>query len=101
MAAKLRKTQDEEHVLDRRRGIKLRVEAWVDSSGRVARFNLAYINPVAFAGDNGRVLGYDNAHGEVHRHYLGAISALGEMTYEQSSDAFTREFQRLWKDWSS
>lgn len=29
----------------------------------VTRYNLAYINQAMFQGDNGRVLGFDNAHG--------------------------------------
>lgn len=37
------------------------------SSGRLYRYALAYINPGIFAGDNGRVLGYDNKHGSPHR----------------------------------
>jgi hypothetical protein len=39
----------------------------------VTRYNLAYVNPLIFSGDNGRVLGYDNAHGEHHRHYMGEV----------------------------
>ncbi len=35
-------------------------------SKRVIQYALAYINPQIFSGDNGRVLGYDNAHGFSH-----------------------------------
>ena len=44
-------------------------------SGRLERYSLAYINPAIFAGDNGRVLGYDNAHGYPHRHFMGTDHA--------------------------
>ena len=40
-------------------------------SKRVVSYALAYINPIIFSGDNGRVLGYDNSHDYSHRHYLG------------------------------
>ena len=44
----------------------------------VTRYNLAYINPTIYAGDNGRVLGYDNAHGHHHRHYMGGMAGFDE-----------------------
>ena len=46
----------------------LRREIWVDGPGRVVRYNLAYINHLIYAGDHGRVLGYDSTHGCHHRH---------------------------------
>jgi hypothetical protein len=42
----------------------IREEVWQDDTGRVAKYNLAFINHGLFRGDNGRVLGYDNAHGK-------------------------------------
>ena len=53
----------------------LRREIWIDGEGRVARYNLAYINHLIYSGDNGRVLGYDSAHGIHHRHFMGKTSA--------------------------
>lgn len=43
-------------------------------SGKLRRYSLAYINPLIYAGDNGRVLGYDNAHRFAHRHFKGVIT---------------------------
>lgn len=51
----------------------LRREIWEDELGRVVRYNLAYINHRIFQGDNGRVVGYDNAHGFHHRHFMGVV----------------------------
>ena len=53
------KTIDETHTISDRRGNgKLRREVWVDkATGRVTRYNLAYINHKLFAGDNGRIVG--------------------------------------------
>ena len=45
----------------------LREEVWVDATGIVVRYNLAFINHFMTSKDNGRVLGYDNAHGTHHR----------------------------------
>jgi hypothetical protein len=64
----------------------LKEEVWRDELGMVTRYSLAYIDPDRFAGDNGRVLGYDNAHGHHHRHYCG----------EQTTFTF-RGFDRLLK----
>lgn len=51
----------------------LRRQIWIDKNGRVTRYSLAYINFRLFYGDNGRVLGYDNAHGFHHKHYMGTV----------------------------
>ena len=74
-APRLKKVVDEVHAISARRGNgKVRVETWVDKAGNVVRYNLAYINHSIFAGDNGRVLGYDSQHGRHHRHYLGTVT---------------------------
>ena len=44
-------------------------------SGKVIHYAFAYINPAIYAGDKGRVLGYDNSHGFPHRHYFGNRTA--------------------------
>lgn len=73
--SRLVKIVDETHEISRRRGNgKLRRELWVDSNGKVARFNLAFINRDIHRGDNGRLLGYDSQHGIWHRHHLGNVS---------------------------
>ncbi len=68
------------HVPRAKGGGILRREVWVDADGRVVRYNLAYINHLIYSGDNGRVLGYDSAHGSHHRHYKGQsdASAIGQ-----------------------
>ncbi|MBW4040060.1 MAG: hypothetical protein HIU91_14580 [Acidobacteria bacterium] len=43
----------------------LKEEVWMNAAGEVTRYSLAYIDPEVYAGDNGRVLGYDNAHGRI------------------------------------
>jgi len=76
----------------------LSYEVWGVVSGSktiVTRYNLAYINPLVFGGDNGRVLGYDNAHGEHHRHYMGRVEAVEIGSYEEALDRFQAEWQEL------
>lgn len=57
----------------------------------VTRYNLAYINHAIFRGDNGRVLGFDNAHGYHHRHFMGKVEAVEFESYEATLERFQRE----------
>ena len=64
-------------------------------SKKVVSYALAYINPLIFSGDNGRVLGYDNSHGYSHRHYMGVITPEPFTSYEALYDRFELEWQAL------
>ena len=76
----------------------LRREIWVDGPGRGVRYNLAYINHLIYAGDDGRVLGYDSAHGYHHRHYRGKVTTVRFESFEQIEARFQREWNRLAKE---
>ena len=76
----------------------LRREIWVDGRGRVVRYNLAYINPLIFSGDHGRVLGYDSAHGQHHRHYKGRVGLVGAAGFDEIEARFQREWSRIAKE---
>jgi hypothetical protein len=67
-------------------------------SGKLLRYALAYINPAIFAGDNGRVLGYDNAHGYPHRHYMGQITSEPDLPWERIRERFEQEWRQLAMD---
>jgi len=96
MAAGLRKAVDERFYLRRAKGGGiLRREIWVDDQGRVGRYNLAYINPAVCAADNGRVLGYDAAHGLHHRHYMGETTPVRFESFAQVEARFQTEWQAL------
>ena len=69
----------------------VREEVWKDAEGKVVRYNLAFINLSLFAGDRGRVLGYDTAHGQLHRHFAGKVEAVAASTYEQILERFLSE----------
>jgi hypothetical protein len=51
----------------------VREEVWVDEGDLVVRYNLAFLLPHRLGADNGRVLGFDNAHGVHERHYMGDV----------------------------
>ena len=73
-------------ISDKRGNGSLCREIWVDAQERVARYNLAYINRRLHTGDNGRVIGYDNAHGHHHRHAFGQVEAV-RFTYFEDVEA--------------
>ena len=73
----------------------LSYEAWgYKDRGKtvVTLYNLAYINHAIYHRDNGRVLGFDNAHGYHHRHFMGKVEVVEFESYE----AILRRFQQEW-----
>jgi len=46
-------------------------------------------------GSNGRVLGYDNAHGYHHRHFMGQSEPAEFRTYADLNRRFLKEVQEL------
>lgn len=97
--AGLRKAVDDRLYLSKAKGGgMLRREIWVDHEGRVVRYNLAYINHRIYAGDNGRVLGYDSAHGSHHRHFKGETVAVNFKRFERIEARFQQEWSRLMKE---
>lgn len=93
-----RKIQDITNRLSAKHGNGiLRREIWVDKAGKVVRYNLAYINPAIFQGDNGRVLGFDNAHGFHHRHYKGQVEAIEFVSFEDIEARFEQDWLKFRK----
>lgn len=92
-----RKIIDESHKISDKRGNgKLRREIWVDSvTGKVTRYNLAYINHNLHAGDNGRVVGYDNAHDGHHRHFFGVVEPVDFVSFEEVEERFEQDWIML------
>ena len=91
-----KKVVDDVHrISDRRGNGQLRREVWIDAKGRVTRYNLAYINHRLHQGDNGRVVGYDNAHDGHHRHYFGRVEAIQFVSFEDIEARFERDWTAL------
>ena len=83
---------------DRSGGGVLSYEVWgyMDKGKTiVTRYNLAYINHLMHQRDNGRVLGFDNAHGFHHRHYMGVVESVTFRSYEDTLEQFQQEWQAL------
>ena len=73
----------------------IREEVWKDETGKVVRYNLAFINFHLFAGDHGRVLGYDTAHGQAHRHFAGTVELIKPAPYGKILERFIAEVREL------
>jgi hypothetical protein len=48
-----------------------------------------------FYRDNGRVLGFDNAHGVHERHYMGTVTEVEFVSFAQTSERFYREVEAI------
>lgn len=70
----------------------LRRDVWVNEQECVVRYNLAYVNHAIFSGDHGRVVGYDNAHGYPHRHYLGVVEPVEFVSFEDIEARFEADW---------
>jgi hypothetical protein len=93
----LRKVVDETNVLDCKCGVEMviREEVFQDFFDRTVKYNLAFIHFPLCRKDNGRVLGYDNAHGFHERHYMGEAEKTEFVSYEDTLEQFLDEVQAL------
>jgi len=88
-------TDDYHKIPDKRGNGSLRREIWVDEQGRITRYNLAYINHRLHHGDNGRVIGYDNAHDGHHRHFFGQIEPVVFVSFDDIEERFQQDWVAL------
>lgn len=79
----------------------LREEVWVNGKNEVVKYNLASLLPHVFAKDNGRVLGYDNAHGIHERHYQGNVREVPFKGYVSTADRFYKEVANIRRSYES
>jgi len=92
------KVVDEKFIVpfDKGGGI-IKFEAW-EYNNRVVKYNMLYINKTIFPNDNGRVLGYDNAHDFHHKHYFGEITELSDFkTYQNQVQLFKQDIKEFIK----
>lgn len=61
------------------------------------KYSLAYVNPRICGVDHGRVLGYDNSHGQHHRHFRGTTEPVEFDSYESLFARFHAEVIELWR----
>lgn len=76
-------------------GCIIRFEAW-ELNNEIIKYNMVYINKNITSLDNGKILGYDNAHNFHHKHKLGDIIEINDFSsYENLVERFkedTKEF---------
>lgn len=74
---------------------QLRIEYLInESTGEVHTYSMAYINDAICSVDNGRVIGYDNAHGEHHKHVMGAYIPVEFESLEMTLELFKEQWQQ-------
>ena len=93
------KVVDERYTLPSKKGGGIiKIEAWEDLSGKLIKYNIAYINHSISQRDNGRVFGYDNAHGYHHKHLFGEITLIDDfISYEKLIERFENEIKEYIK----
>jgi hypothetical protein len=96
---KLKKVVTERYPISIKRGGGIiKIEAWEDAKGNIVKYSMAYINPLIFSGDHGRVIGYDNTHDFHHKHYLGEVSEVTDFSsYQALVDRFEKELKEFIK----
>ena len=67
----------------------MREEVWQDENGKVAKYNLAYINFSIFTADN--------SHDRHHRHFMGAVQSIKFKGYFTLASRFHDEVRELWE----
>lgn len=89
---------DESFTLNKAKGNGiLKRQIWCDQNGRVTRYSLAYVNLNHHSGDNGRVLGFDNAHGYHHKHYMGKVEPVDFDNFSNIEERFQKEFEVIYE----
>jgi hypothetical protein len=68
---------------------------YVDDAATVAKYNLVFLHHGLCQQDNGRVLGYDNAHGRHERHRMGSVQPVGFISCERTLRRFLHEVEAL------
>ena len=77
---------------------QIRREVWVDGEGKVTRYDIAYLNPEMFAGDEGRVLGYEFMDGAFCGHLKGVTTEIDLDSFEELEDIFNIKWTNLPKE---
>lgn len=93
------KVVNERYTISKKRGGgTIKIEVWEDSDGKMVRYSVAYINYSLYQKDNGRVFGYDNAHGYHHKHLFGKVSAIDNfISYEKLIEKFENKVKEFVK----
>lgn len=86
---------DETHKIPDKKGNgQIRIQYQINpETGEVVTYSMAYINQAICAVDNGRVIGYDNAHGQHHKHDMGEYIPVEFVSLEKTMQLFEEQWQ--------
>ena len=95
----LRKVVTERHFINSKNGGGIiKIEAWENANSKIVKYSMVYINHNLYSGDNGRVLGYDNAHNFHHKHYFGEIIEVNNfVSFVKQVEDFEKEIKEFIK----
>jgi len=77
----------------RKGGLIVRIQVDYSREGKLLRYSLSLID-LSHSSENGRVLGYDNAHGQHHRHRCGRVDLLEFESYEKLEGQFEAQVRQ-------
>lgn len=86
--------REEFYPKGRKGGVVVRIQADYSRTGRLLRYSMVLVDTHNPSADNGRVLGYDNAHGHHHRHFLGKVEPMELESYESIEKRFEAEVRQ-------
>jgi Family of unknown function (DUF6516) len=89
-----RSTRDEFYPRGRKGGVTVRVQTDDSRDGRLRRYSLAMIDTHRTGIGDGRIIGYDNAHGYHHRHCFGQVESIEFESYESIERRFEAEVRK-------
>ena len=89
-----RSVREEFFPKGRKRGVVVRIQVDYSKSGRLLKYSLALIDARSTSVDNGRIHGYDNAHGLSHRHSRGKMEPVEFVSYEDTEKRFEAEVRQ-------
>ena len=89
-----RSTREEFYPKGRQGGVAVRVQTDHSRGGRLLRYSLTLIDTHRTGIDDGRVIGYDNAHGHHHRHCFGEVEPIELESYESIEKRFEAEVRK-------
>lgn len=86
---------DEIHKIPDKKGNgQIRIQYQIHpETGKVVTYSMAYINHAICTVDNGRVIGYDNAHGQHHKHDMGEYIPVEFESLEKTFQLFEEQWQ--------
>ncbi len=77
----------------RKRALIVRIQVDYSRAGKLLRYSLSLID-LSSSLDNGRIVGYDNAHGQHHRHYFGRVDRVEFESYEKLENQFEAQVRQ-------